>query len=107
MKTWLKRLSFFTGFFLGVAVFVWSNIYAYHRAGAPCDDCAASFGFPFPLGRTGGFVGGTNFIMWGLFLNSAVGLVTSLVLALLFARLFPPVVDLFRQAGQWHMRTRS
>jgi hypothetical protein len=103
----LKRLFFFIGFFLGIGFFVVSNIYAYHIAGAPCDDCSISFGFPFPLGRTGGFAGGTNFIIWGLFLNSAVGLVTSLVFAWLFASLLAPLVDLFRQASQWHVKTRS
>jgi hypothetical protein len=103
----LKRLFFFVGFFFGIAFFVASNIYAYHVAEPPCCDFSISFGFPFPLGRTGGYAGGTSFIMSGLFLNSAVGLVTSLVFAWLFARLLPPLVDLGRQAGQWHMKTRS
>jgi hypothetical protein len=103
----LKRLFFFIGFLLGIAFFVVSNIYAYNNAGAPCDDCSFSFGFPFPLGRAGGFAGGTHFIILGLFLDSAVGLVTSLVFAWLFAKLPPLLVDLFRQAGQWHMKTRS
>ena len=103
----MKRLFFIIGFFLGIAIFIASNIYAYQVAVPPCCDFSISFGFPFPLGRTGGFVGGTSFIVWGLFLNSAVGIVASLGFAWLFAKLLPPLVDLFRQAGQWHLKTRS
>lgn len=103
----MKRLFFVIGFILGIAFFVAANIYAYHTAEPPCCDFSISFGFPFPLGRTGGFAGGTNFTIGGLLLNSAVGLVTSFVFALLFARLLPPLVDLFHQAGQWHLKTRS
>jgi hypothetical protein len=87
--------------------FVMSNIDAYNNAGAPCDDCSFTFGFPFPLGRAGGFAGGTHFIISGLFLDSVVALVTSLVFAWLFAMFLPPLVDAFRKAGHWHMKTRS
>jgi hypothetical protein len=103
----LKRLFFFIGFFLGIAFFVAANMYAYHVAEPPCCDFSIAFGFPFPLGRTGGFAGGTNLIVLGVVLNSLIGLGASFIFALLFARLLPWLVDLFRQAGQWHMKTRS
>jgi hypothetical protein len=103
----LKRLLFFIGFLLGMTFFVVSNIYAHNNAGAPCDDCSFTFGFPFPLGRAGGFAGGTHFIISGLFLDSVVAVVSSLLFARLLAMLLPPLVDSFRQAGHWHMKTRS
>ena len=103
----MTRLFFFIGFFLGIASFVAANLYAYHVAEPPCCHFSIPFGFPFPLGRTGGFVGGTSFIMLGVFLDTVVGLVSSSIFALLFARLLPWLVELFRHAGQWHMKTRS
>jgi hypothetical protein len=103
----LNRKFFIIGFVLGIASFVGANMYSYHVAEPPCCDFSASFGFPFTLGRTGGFAGGTGLILVGVFADVVVGLVVSVVFGWLFAKSLPPIVNLFRQAGQWHTGTRS
>ena len=44
--------------------FVAANVYDYHVAEPPCD-FSTSFGFPFPLGMTGGQFSDTSFIKVG------------------------------------------
>jgi hypothetical protein len=105
--TYLTRKIFIVGFFLGIGIFVAANMYSYHVAEPPCCDFEIPFGVPFPLGRTGGFTGGTRFIVFGVIADIIVGLVASFVFAWVFAKLIPPLINRFRQAGQWHAKTRS
>ena len=83
-----------------------ANVYDYHVAEPPCCHFSTSFGFPFPLGMTGGQFGDTSFIRSGLVLDIAVGVVTSLIFASLFARIVPMLVGRFRQVVDWHLKTR-
>jgi hypothetical protein len=103
----VSRKFFIVGFFVGVGSFVAANIYSYHVAEPPCCDFEIPFGVPFPLGRTGGFAGGTRFIVLGAISDIIVGLVASVVFAWVFAKLLPPVINRFRQAVQWHVKTSS
>ena len=59
------------------------------------------------MGTFGGFV--TVTVIWwpGLIANGVVSLGAGFVLGWVFTKLLPPLVDLFRQASQWHVRTRS
>ena len=103
----MKRVFFITGFVLGVAFLVAANIYSYRFVEPPCCDVSAAFGFPFPMGTFGGFV--TVTVIWwpGLIANGVVSLGAGIVLGWVFTKLPPPLVNLFRQASQWHVSTRS
>ena len=101
----LSRKLFIIGFLLGVIAFVVANVLSFRKATAPCCDFPASFGFPFVLGRTGGFAGGTNPILSGFVVDAGAAIVACVAVAWLFARLFPPTLNLFRRVGQWHVRT--
>ena len=92
---------------LGLVLFAGVNIYTYLTAEPPCCDSFAPFGFPFKLGSVGGFVGGTVFLLSGLIADTFIGLVVSLIFGGLFAKSFPPIANLFRQAARWHISTRS
>jgi len=103
----LKRLIFALGFFLGLASAVAANVYAYHVAEPACCHFSISFGFPFHLGTTGGFINDTSLILSGLYLDIAVGVVTSLIFASSFAIVIPTLIGLLREVGEWHLKTRS
>jgi hypothetical protein len=103
----LSRPFFTIGFFLGLGLFVAANVYSYHVAEQPCCDFSVAFGIPFPLAQTGGFTGGTHFIVLGVIADVIVGFVASLVFARVFAKALPCMVSRFHQAVQWHVRTRS
>ena len=102
------KWGFFTiGFVLCVALLVAANIYSYQVVQEPCIDCSAPFGFPFPTGRFGGFFTVTEIWWPGLIANAVVSLGAGLVCGWVFTKLLPPLVNLFRQASQWHAGTRS
>ena len=103
----MSRKFFIVGFFLGIGVFVAANVYSYHVAEPPCCDFEIPFGVPFPLGRTGGFTGGTRLIVLGVIADVIVGLIASVVFAWVFTKLLPPMIDRLRQAVQWHVKSRS
>jgi hypothetical protein len=103
----LSRKLFIIGFVLGLVLFVAVNIYSYIVAEPPCCDLSTSFGFPIPLGTFGGFVGNTAFLLPGLIADTLIGLAASLVFGRTFAKLLPPIANLFRQAVRWHVSTRS
>ena len=103
----MSRTFFNFGFFLGIAFFLTANMYSYHVAEPPCCDFSIPFGIPFPLAQTGGFAGGTRFIVLGVIADVIVGLVTSVVFAWVFAKSLPSMINRFRQAVQWHVKTRS
>jgi hypothetical protein len=92
---------------LGLVLFVGVNVYSYLTAEPPCCHFFASFGFPFKLGSVGGFAGGTVFLFPGLIADTFIGLVVSLSFGGLFAKSFPPIANVFRQAARWHVSTRS
>jgi hypothetical protein len=91
---------------LGLLLFVGVNIHSYLTVEPPCCDFFASFGFPFKLGSFGGFAGATVFLLSGLIADTFIGLVVSLSFGGLFAKSFPPIANLFRQAARWHVNTR-
>src|SRR3989337_950589 len=91
----LNRKLFIIGFLFGIVFFVGANMYSYHLAEPPCCDFTSSFGFPFTLGRTGGFAGGTGFIVFGIFADIVVGLVASVAFAWLFAKSLLPTLIYF------------
>lgn len=95
------------GFILGIVLFVAMNVYSYHTAEPPCCDFSVAFGFPFPLGRTGGFISVTRFIVLGMIADVIVGLVASVGFAWIFAKSLPVIINRFRQLIQWHVATRS
>jgi hypothetical protein len=103
----MKRGFFTIGFVLGVVLLVAANIYSYQVVQEPCIDCSAPFGFPFPTGRFGGFVTGIDIWWPGLVANALVSVGAGFVFGWVFTKLLPPLVNLFRQASQWHVRTRS
>lgn len=103
----MKRTYFIIGFILCVGLFVAANIYSYQFVEAPCCDFDAPFGFPLPMGRYGGFFTITVIFWPGLIANALIGLGAGFVLGWFFTKLLPPLVNLFRQANQWHVKTRS
>jgi hypothetical protein len=103
----MKRTFFIVGFVLGFGVIVAANIYSYRFVEPPCCDFSAPFGFPFPMGTFGGFVGVTVFWWPGLIANALVSVGAGFVSGWVCTKLLPPLVNLFRQASEWHVRTRS
>jgi hypothetical protein len=103
----MKRTFFMVGFVLGLALFVAANIYSYRFVEPPCCDFTAPFGFPLPMGTFGGFTGSTNIFWPGLIGNALVSLGAGFVCGWIFSKLLPPLVNVFRQASQWHVRTHS
>jgi hypothetical protein len=103
----LSRKFFIVGFILGMGFVLAANLYSYHVTAQPCCDLGIPFGFPFPLGRTGGFVGGNSLIMVGVFADVIVGLVVSVVFAWVFAKVLPSMINRCRQVGHWHSKTSS
>jgi hypothetical protein len=102
-----SRRIFIAGWFLGMGSFVAANLYSYHIAEPPCCDFSIPFGVPFPLAQTGGFTGGTRFIVLGVIADVIVGLVMSVAFAWVFAKSVPWIVSRFGRAVQWHVKTRS
>jgi hypothetical protein len=103
----MSRRFFIIGFCLGFVLFIAANIYSYNVAEPPCCDFSIAFGTPLPLGRVGGFVGGTHFIPLGVIANIIIGIVASVGFAWMFARSVPAIIDRFQQALSWHLKTRS
>ena len=103
----VSRTFVVVGFFLGVAFFVAANLYSYQLAEPPCCDRSISFGIPFPLAETGGYFGGTRFIVPGVIADVIAALVASVVFAWLFAKSLRLMGDRFQQAVRWHLKTRS
>jgi hypothetical protein len=64
------------------------------------------FGFPLALGRYGGFVGSTSFILPGLIADAVICLVASLLAGLAFEKLLPHIFALAGGVAAWHTRTR-
>ena len=103
----MNRTYFIIGFFIGVAFFVAANIYSYHVAEPPCCDFSIPFGVPFPLARTGGFIGSTHFIVAGVVIDVMFGLNASVGFGWVFAKALPWITSVFCKGVQWHLRTRS
>jgi hypothetical protein len=103
----VSRTFLIVSFFVGVGLFVAANMYSDHVAEPPCCDLSIPFGIPFPLARTGGFTGGTHFILLGVIADVIVGFVASVVFAWVFAKALPSMINRFRQGVQWHVKTRS
>src|SRR5713226_5395031 len=82
------RLKLFLIMFgLGMALFAAVNVYDFSKTRPPCCDFGAEFGLPFPLGTTGGFVGGTHIHLTGLLLDTLIALGASILFAVVIERL--------------------
>ncbi len=64
------------------------------------------FGFPLALGRYGGFVGSTSFILPGLIADVVIGLVSSVISGLAFEKVLPRIFALAGGMALWHTKTR-
>ena len=102
----LSRTLFSVGFSLSLLLFAVANIYSYAIVEPPCCDMSGPFGFPLALGRYGGFVGSTSFILPGLIADAVICLVASLLAGLAFEKLLPHIFALAGGVAAWHTRTR-
>ena len=73
---------------LGISIFVTLNVYDFWQTKPPCCDASAQFGVPFPLGRTGGYVGATNIVWGGLLVDAFIAVSASVLLAFIVEKLF-------------------
>lgn len=81
-----KRVPFALGFILGLVVFLIANYYDYQRMfGTFCDDCFLTFGVPYRMYGTGGFVGVTRYFRGGIAADLFVAIVFSIGLAQIFS----------------------
>jgi hypothetical protein len=85
----MRTKTFFIGLAVGLAPFAAANIYGYIHMGRPgwaaCDDCSASFGFPFALWVEGGFVGVRRVLWGGLLADAAIATGAGVILGLTLA----------------------
>lgn len=84
----MRRKRFFITFTLGFSIFVALNVYDFWQTKPPCCDASAQFGVPFPLGRTGGYVGATNIRLGGLLVDAFIAVSASILLAFMVEKLF-------------------
>src|SRR5258705_10443207 len=96
----MRLKLFLVTFTLGMALFAAVNVYDFSKTRPPCCDLGAQFGVPFPLGTTGGYVGGTNIHLGGLLLDTLIAAVVSIVFGLVVEKLFrlSAVVKIARRA---------
>lgn len=79
-----KRIAFVAGFVLGIVLFLITNYQDYQKMlASTCDDCFLSFGIPFRIYGTGGFVGITRYFWSGIAADLFVALVFSVGLGYL------------------------
>ena len=102
----MSRTLFSIGFLLSLLFFAAVNIYSYIIIEPPCCDMSGPFGFPLALGRYGGFVGSTSFILPGLIADAVICLVASIISGLAFDKLVPRIFALPGGVAAWHTRTR-
>lgn len=79
--------TFWITFSLTVATFVAINLYDYWHTTPACCDFSSRFGWPFALGRVGGFVGGTKIHLPGLLLDTLIAAAAAIVFALIVEKL--------------------
>jgi hypothetical protein len=91
---------------LSLLFFAAANIYSYIMAEPPGGDMFAPFGFPLALGRYGGFVGSTSFILPGLIADAVICLVASVISGLAFEKVLPRIFWPAGGVAAWHTRTR-
>lgn len=72
----------------GLLVFVTVNIHEYWQTKPQCCDASSQFGVPFPLGRTGGYVGATNIHWGGLLADAFIAGAVSILLAFMIEKVF-------------------
>ena len=97
--------SFQFGFVLNVLVCILVNVYAYSVANPPCCDRSVSFGFPLPLGTTGGYAGG-YLSLPGLIFDIAIWLSVSVTAGWWFERALPQAIKKAHEIAEWHVNTR-
>lgn len=97
---------FRVGFLLSLLLFVAANTYEYSTVKGFWGDMPEPFGFPFSLGRYGGFVGVTTLILPGLIADIVVCLVVSAILGLVFSRILPRAFVVGGNVMAWHTRNR-
>jgi len=83
----MRLKLFLITFTLGMSLFAAVNVYDFSQTSPPCCDLGAQFGVPFPLGTTGGYVGGTNIHLGGLLLDTLIAAAASIVFALIVEKL--------------------
>ncbi len=105
-KIILSRTLFIIGFLLSLLFFLAANIYSYIVVEPPCCDMFGPFGFPLALGRYGGFVGSTSFILPGLIADVLICVVASVISSLAFGKVLPRIFALAGGVAAWHTRTR-
>jgi hypothetical protein len=109
----MSKRPFVLGFLLGACGFVGINLYSYYTVEPPCCDFHASFGFPIPWGDYGGFAGYTIIHIPGLIEDALIGLLASIIFAWVFAKSWPPLLNLISHSlaalkalRDWHLNTR-
>ena|SRR5215471_12851193 len=79
------RKAFHLGFLISLLLFMWANHSSFvHRHTSLCDDCFASWGFPFNTYQTGGLAGLTVVLWPGFIANLAIAACTGVCIGWIF-----------------------
>ena len=82
----IQGKAFKLGFLAGILSFIFANIYTMPDKGEGfCFDCYETFGFPFALHERGTILHLNQFIWAGVVADTAIALVFSLTLGLIFS----------------------
>jgi hypothetical protein len=102
----INRTLFRIGFALSLLLFAYLNGHQYRVPDYAWADDYFRFGFPLPLGETGGFGGHTTYFLSGAIANTAVCFAACLFAGWAIVRVAPFAVKVAVNVWGWHARTR-